>query len=145
MENTTKFLDILFNEDFTSFNSLITKVLQELNLEEYGSTYHKKNNNYIIEVEKEDQLISILFNDYFMVIREGRFRKTKDLSEFWNKLIKQSILFRSDDIEDTMFKGILNKKQRAEFNRNLRDYKILVSERSAEQEEDLLQKELNVK
>ena len=132
MENQTKFLDILFNESFIDFDVLIKKVLTDLNLAEYGYSYFKKKDNYIIEVEKDNQLISLLFNDYFMVIRESRFRTTRDISEYWNKLIKQSELF----------KFILKPKQKAEYNRNLKDYQFL-SKNSDLQEEELIQKELN--
>lgn len=142
IENRTKFLDILFNESFIDFDVLIKKVLQDLGLSNYGYSYYKKNDNYLIEVEKEDQLVSILFNDYFMVKREGRFRKIEDISAYWNGILKQSVLFGDKTITEDMFKGLLNKKQKAEYNRNLREYKALLDNNVEMKEEDI-QRELN--
>lgn len=142
IENRTKFLDILFNESFIDFDVLIKKVLQDLGLSNYGYSYYKKNDNYLIEIEKDDQLVSILFNDYFMVKREGRFRKIEDISAYWNKILKQSALFGDKTITEDMFKGLLNKKQKAEYNRNLREYKALLDDNN-ELKEESIQRELN--
>ena len=142
IENRTKFLDILFNESFIDFDVLIKKVLQDLGLSNYGYSYYKKNDNYLIEVEKDDQLVSILFNDYFMVKREGRFRKIEDISAYWNGMLKQSALFGDKTITEDMFKGLLNKKQKAEYNRNLREYKALLDDNN-ELKEESIQRELN--
>ena len=86
MENKTKFLDKIFNESILDFDNIVKSVIEDLEQLDFPYTYFKKDNKWIIEIEKENDLISIDFDDYEMNIYSSTKKLAASYSNHWQRI-----------------------------------------------------------
>ena len=112
----TYFLDKIHNANNREFERIINAIVTDLNYEEYPYTYFKQENNFwLLEIEKEDGLVSVYFNDYTMKISSSN---KKEFIYYVNKW-------------QTLFNKFLNKNQKCYYKKGLREIKnkaLVISE-----------------
>lgn len=85
----TYFLDKIHNANIREFDNIIKAIIENLNLEQYPYTYLKKDGKWLIEVEREHDLISILFDDYSMAIYNSINKINASYSNNWQKIFNK--------------------------------------------------------
>ena len=110
----TYFLDKIHNANFKQFDVLIKAVIKDLYQENYPYTFFKKGDKWIIDIERDKDLISIVFDDYTMCIYNNVKKLSANNSHYW-----QDILFK-----------FLTKKQQLQYKKNLEKQNDLMEEAS---------------
>ena len=102
----TYFLDKIHNANNREFERIINAIVNDLNYETFSFTYFKKDNNFwLLEIEKEDELISVYFNDYTMKISYSN---------------KKEVLYYVNEWQ-ALFNKFLNKNQKYYYKKGLRE------------------------
>lgn len=85
----TYFLDKIYNANIREFDNIIKAIIENLNLEQYPYTYFKKGNKWLIEVERENDLISIVFDDYSMATCNTVTKISASYSNNWQNIFNK--------------------------------------------------------
>jgi len=85
----TYFLDKIHNANIREFDNIIKDIVNNLNLEQYPYTYFKKDSKWLIEVERENDLIFILFDDYSMATYNSVKKISASYSCNWQKIFNK--------------------------------------------------------
>jgi len=101
----TYFLDKIYNANFKEFDNLIKAIIKDLNQEKHPYTFFKKDDKWLIEIERENDLISVVFDDYTMVLNNNVKNLSGGYTNLWRKL----------------FITFLTKKQALQYNKNLEE------------------------
>ena len=100
---TCYFLDKIYNANFKEFEHLFENLILSLGFKEFPHTIVKIENDWVIDIERGEDLITIRFNDYFMTMKNSQQKEKVDISKFWQN----------------KFQTFLRKKQRMEYVENL--------------------------
>ena len=85
----TYFLDKIYNVNIREFDNIIKAIIENLNLEQYPYTYFKKGGKWLIEVERQHDLISILFDDYSMAVCNINSKTNASYSNNWQNIFNK--------------------------------------------------------
>ena len=85
----TYFLDKIHNANIREFERIINTIVTDLNYEEYPYTYFKNGNKWLIEVERENDLISIVFDDYSMATYNTVTKISASYSNNWQNIFNK--------------------------------------------------------
>ena len=99
----TYFLDKIYNANHYEFEKIIKAIIEDLNQEEYPFTFFKRENKWVVDIEREKDLITIEFDDYSMILSNNVNKRSGESTCHW-----QRILY-----------GFLTKKQKLQYNKNL--------------------------
>ena len=100
----TYFLDKLYNANFYEFERIIKAIVEDLCQEEYPYTFFKKDKMWLLEIEREQDLISVIFDDYRMYTHNSVKKLNAKYSTHWQNL----------------FQKFLRKNQKYLYNKNLK-------------------------
>ena len=101
----TYFLDKIYNANFREFDRIVTAIIQDLNQQNHPYTFFKKEDKWLLEIERENDLISVVFDDYTMIVNNNIKNLNASYSNLWRKL----------------FLSFLTKKQTLQYNKNLEE------------------------
>lgn len=99
----TYFLDKIFNANHFCFDEIMQTIVEDLCQEQYPYTYFKKGNKWLLEIERENDLISVLFDDYTMQTHNSLKKISAEYSNHWRNI----------------FLKFLHKNQKYLYNKNL--------------------------
>lgn len=85
----TYFLDKIYNANIREFENIIKAIIQDLDYEQYPYTFCKKGNKWILEIERENDLISVLFDDYTMAVYNTISKIRASYSNNWQKMFNK--------------------------------------------------------
>ena len=85
----TYFLDKIHNANFREFDNIMKAIIEDLKQTEFPYSYLKKGNSWLLEIEKEDDLVSVLFDDYSMIIYSSLKDKSANYSHFWQQIFNK--------------------------------------------------------
>ena len=82
----TYFLDKIYNANFKEFDNITKAIIEHLNQSDFPFTFVKKGNKWLIEIEKDNELISVLFDDYSMFVYSSLKNVSENYSEQWQSI-----------------------------------------------------------
>lgn len=82
----TYFLDKIHNANIREFESIMDTIVLNLEQENFPYSYCKKDGKWLIEIEKEEFLISVIFDDFTMRVINSAPKKELDFSNNWQKI-----------------------------------------------------------
>jgi len=85
----TYFLDKIYNANIIEFDNIIKAVVENLKQEQYPYSYVKKNGKWLLEIEKENDLVSVLFDDYSMKVNSKLKQMNVSYSNNWQKIFNK--------------------------------------------------------
>lgn len=85
----TYFLDKIYNANIKEFDNIVKTIITDLNQEQYPYTYVKKNGKWLIEIERENDLIFVLFDDYSMQVCSKVNQITASYTNNWQKIFNK--------------------------------------------------------
>ena len=115
----TYFLDKIHNANFREFDNIVKAIIENLNQEQYPYTYCKKGNKWLIEIEREDDLIYVIFDDYSMAVCNTISKISASYSNNWQRV----------------FNKFLHKNQKYYYKKGLQELKnkaLVISEEEIE-------------
>ena len=99
------FLDKIYNSNFKEFEAIIEEIVNILNFSKLPFNFLKIEDNWIVDVEKENECLTICFNDYSMTISSTKDKNKEDISNKWQGV----------------FQKFLRPKQKNEYAKNLKE------------------------
>ena len=116
----TYFLDKIHNANIREFERILNSIIEDLNQKDFPYSYFKKDKNWLIEIEKDGGLISVIFDDYTMSIYSQDKCKGAEYSNRWRSLFYK---FLHKNQKYYYNKGLQKIESQNEDNKNSLDQK----------------------
>ena len=85
----TYFLDKIHNANNREFEKIMQAIVEDMCQQQYPHTFFKKGSKWLLEIEREKDLISVLFDDYTMITHNSVKNLSASYSNNWQKIFNK--------------------------------------------------------